>query len=435
MATYDLSIIFNKLLRPYQQEIIKPLIDGNKKHALLILPRRVGKSVMCMFLANSYVTNEYKAKGTKGRMNAGIYAMQDNQVRRIYIDNIMDNGWRLLDIATPIAKFIESRLELEYHFGNVKRGAISKIKFKGTTKLDALMGGGDKFIVLDEFALQPDGMTVYNRLFPMIMEKNGRMIIVSTVRGRNHMYELYNQLKDNPDWHVVKKDAIELGILTKEQYDAIPMNENLKKQEYLCDWDSSNEGAIYESPILGKPQFNPQYPLYIAMDLGMADGTVIWYGQYYDGKLFLLHSETHINKALPFIFNAIETKLKLISPTSFHIFLPHDAMHNEQITGTNRYQVFYNHFKRVSIVSKSNDILEDIEMVRNIWNNITFHEYNCMKEIEEIKQYTTHPDTYKVIHKHSHAPDGLRYLILGIKQYVDNNITTNVFQYERYYKL
>lgn len=432
---YNLDILYNNLLRDYQRDIISPFLRGEKRHAFLILPRRTGKSVLAFYLVNSFLANQYRLYGRRGRVNAGIFAMQDNQVRNIYIDNILSNGHNLLEIAKPISNFRENLLELQYHFGNKKDDIISKIKFKGTNKLDSLMGGGYKILVLDEFALQKDGRQVFDRLYPMIQQTNGHIIIVSTVRGRNHMYELYNELIDNPEWLVVKKSAIELGILTQDEYDAIPMNDNLKRQEYLCDWDSSNENAIYESPKLGLPEYEHNNRIYISMDLGMADGTVIWYSQYYNNNVYLLKSETYINKSISYINTCIENTLKSFNGNNnFMIFLPHDSTHNEQVSGTNRFLVMRNHFRNVQVVKKSNDVLEDIDFVRAYWDNIIFHEYNCAREIEEIKKYTTKEDTYKIDHKHSHAPDALRYLIIGLRQYVDNRFFTNLIHYDRNYK-
>ena len=438
---YSAVEVSRRILRDYQWDVYRRVMESGSRYRnlLLIWPRRSGKSVVNGILQHSLVCRErYLAVNKRisglGRMRVCIFAPFENQVREIYVENTMSNGMRLLDIAKEISTFSNNPLELRYHFNT--GDVISGIKFAGLVK-DNKAGAGFKNIVLDEFALIKDGgMDKYDNLMPMVKEKRGGMFICSTVRGRNHMYELYNMIISNPnkysDWLVIKNDVFDLGIMTRDEYEAIPMSENMKRQEFLCDWDSADDGAIYPSPILSDMSYRSDKRLYIGLDLGMTDATVVWYGHLIDDKIYFIASNSYYNYSILRIIEEIKTMLRHFSTTNYVVYLPHDAMQMEQTSGNNRFNIM-NSELNCRVVRRSNDILEDIDYIRRMWENIRFNSKTCSREIEEIKRYVTDDKYNRIRHNHSHAPDAMRTFIMGIKEYEGNNLTNIVINYERFY--
>lgn len=445
---YDATDLSKRILRDYQWDVYRRMmecsivngkVEYRYKNLLLIWARRLGKSTLMFHLQHGMLCRE-RALAINGlisgigRMRSCIFAPFENQVREIYIENVMNNGFKLIDIASGISKFSSNPLELNYHF-NTKE-VISGIKFEGLVK-DNKAGAGFKNIVLDEFALIKDnGMEKYGNLLPMVKEKNGGMFICSTVRGRNHMYELYNMITNNPDkypdWLVMKQDVFDLGIMTQDEYDAIPMDENLKRQEFLCDWDSADEGAIYPSPILADIGYRSDKKLYIGLDLGMTDATVVWYGHLIDDKIYFIASNSYRNCSISVIINEIKSMLSNLNTNNYVVYLPHDAMQLEQTSGNSRFNIM-NRELNCRIVRRSSDLLEDIDYIRRMWHSIRFNSKGCSREIEEIKRYVTDTKYNRIRHEHSHAPDGMRTLIMGLKEWEFNNIRHMVINYEKSY--
>ena len=412
--------ITGKMLRSYQLDIVRAILDKNTtyKHLLYIAPRRSGKSVLFDYLTNALVNKIWL--DDKMPVNATIFAPQQKQCRAIYIDNILSDGKKLVEIHN--AKFYESRLSLEYSFG-------SKIKFSGSDMIDSQMGSGNKIIVLDEYALAKPN--VFQRVYPMIQATDGHMIVGSTPRGRNHLHELYEQVKDNPDWLVVHTDVFKLGLMTQEEYDALPMHENYKRQEFLCSWDSPFENAIYLEPNIAKLSINHNLGVYIGIDLGIRDATAIVIGQLEGEKINIIHSFETTNTSLEDVCTIL---IKYLNDNDLHIiqmYVPHDANQRDYITGKSRYNYLLEKGLPVQLVTRSG-IMDGIEIVRKMWHNIIFNE--CTIAIERVKAYITDVKTQKPKHDgSSHMSDAIRYLILGLDDVINTHGTMGN-TYERMYR-
>jgi phage terminase large subunit len=405
------------MLRDYQRDIVSAIVNGRYRHLLLIAPRRSGKSVQVFYLVNALI-NKYFID-TQMPVNATIFAPKQKQCREIYIDNILSSGQKLLELSN--GRFIESRLSLEYNFG-------SKVKFSGSDMIDSHMGAGNKIIVLDEYALsKPEA---FQRLYPMVNATLGHMIVCSTPRGRNHLHELYEQVRDNPAWLVVHTDVFQLGLMTQEQYDALPMHVNFKRQEFLCSWDSPFENAIYLDPQVTELEVDSFAPVYLSFDLGMRDATAIIIAQRVGSETHVLHSVEYTNASLESIVSELCVYLE---EHSLHVevaFVPHDTSQRDYITGRSRFDYLSQYFT-CHLVTRCG-LLDGIELVRNRWHNIYFRTGTLA--IERVKAYITDMTTKKPKHDDaSHMSDALRYLELGLDEICDTGeVVTD--RYETMYR-
>lgn len=412
--------ISGKLLRDYQKKILEPIFNGDKKHLFLVMPRRSGKSTMTFYTSNRYINKYYKE--TNKPCNCKIFAPKAAQAREIYVDNILSDGRKLINISN--SKFIQSRLTCEYPFG-------SQIKFSGSDVIDNSMGGGANVVVLDEYALGKD--TAYDRVMPIIRETNGMMIICSTPRGKNHFYDLYLDVKNDKDWHVVKEDVFSLGLMTKEEYTSINMSENLKAQDYLTSWDSPYDGAVYEAPNYDNTYiFNPNKKLYASIDIGQSDACAVGFAQFNGDDINFIYSFELINTSLENISKIIKQYLEKISCnlSNFELFAPHDVEVRDTWSGVSRMQNLRNYGFNVTRVLKTG-IMDGIEYVRTIWHNIKFNEKDNFQCIENIKKYVTNKYTNMPEHRFSHSPDMVRYMSIGYKSIKGATIYQTYQKYER----
>jgi hypothetical protein len=84
------------------------------------------------------------------------------------------------------------------HF--IYRPAEASLLIKGADRgEDALRGGAKRLIVCDEFAFwkKPESL-LKEILIPQLSDYNGKMIYISTPKGRNHMYKLKNRALNDP---------------------------------------------------------------------------------------------------------------------------------------------------------------------------------------------------------------------------------------------
>jgi hypothetical protein len=414
--------ITGKMLRDYQKDIARIMMSNEPntpKHLLLIMPRRSGKSVFVYWLVNALI-NKYKLD-TNMPINATIFAPEQKQCREIYIDNILDDGRKLLDISN--GKFFGSRLSVEYSFG-------SKIKFSGSDIIDKKMGSGNKIVVLDEYALsKPDS---FQRLYPMVQNTNGHMIVCSTPRGRNHLHELYEQVKDNPDWLVIHTDVFKLGLMTQDEYDAIPMHINYKRQEFLCSWDSPFEHAIYIDPNIEDLEIDYNLPIYSSIDLGIRDATAVIIAQLDGEQIKIIHSFETTNTSLTIVVQMILDWLQDTNLILNVMYVPHDTSVRDYITGKSRFDYLVDCGLPVELITRCG-LMDGIELVRNYWHNIIFKTDTLA--IERIKAYITDPNTKKPKHDDaSHTADALRCLVLGLDDVINvGEVIPD--RYETYYKI
>jgi Terminase large subunit, T4likevirus-type, N-terminal len=392
------------MLRTHQKESASLLINRIKRHALFIEPRRSGKSVRSFYIAMSTIFKNWSQP-----MNIIIVAPEQIQCREIYLDNILDNGTKLIDII-PVGYGKLNKTYLQYEFKNG-----SSIKFRGSDRIDSRMGSGAYMIIIDEFDMsKPE---VYQRLYPMVQQTNGQIIIQTTPRGKGLAYNLMQIVKDNQDWYVSHKGAIELGLMTQEEYDAIPMDANYKAQEYLCSFDSPFENAIYLALQIKDIAIYTGYNLYASIDIGYTDKTVVIFAQVDEqGKILITHciecNLTKMELIIQYIYDYVyNTGIHLTK-----IFVPHDGMHNRVNAEFTVYDKMLNARLPCELIPMRG-INEMIEVVRSKWHDIYFNT-TCTNLIEAIKAYIV--KNGKSIHS-DHA-DALRYLIYGILNMPDGNV-------------
>lgn len=112
----------------------------------------------------------------------------------------------------------------------------SKIVLAGADNPDRLRGISCDFVVFDEFAdIDPDVWTVMR---PTLADRGGHALWISSPKGKNHFYELYQWAQAEEGWSTYKFTTLEGGNVPEYEVEAAKreMDERSWKQEFMADW-------------------------------------------------------------------------------------------------------------------------------------------------------------------------------------------------------
>lgn len=158
-----------------------------------------------------------------------------------------DIAWaELKRICAPIAsKINESRLEIEV---KTTLGGTSTISLRGWESIETLRGQRFHFIVIDEIASMRNWETNWQEVIrPTLTDFKGEALFISTPKGFNHFYKLYNLQSTDTDYKSFHFTSYDNPHLATEELDKAKqeMTEDRFAQEYLADFRKT-EGLVYK---------------------------------------------------------------------------------------------------------------------------------------------------------------------------------------------
>lgn len=171
----------------------------------------------------------------------------------------------------------------------------SSYQLFGSDNAESMVGSTPVGIAYSEAALADP--TAFGLFRPILAENEGFAWYVSSVRGRNHFYNIFNSVKSDPDGFAQLLSADTSGVfspavLEKErrayiQQYGTAFGEALFEQEFLSSWDAAIIGAVWgkevkqmrESGRVQQCPFDPRYPVYTSWDFGQGDPTYILFWQ------------------------------------------------------------------------------------------------------------------------------------------------------------
>lgn len=386
-------------LRPYQVEAWKAMTNpGKYKEVCLAWHRRAGKDEILMHAA---CFNAMKRVGNYWHM-----LPKAEQCRRAIWEAVNPHTKRLRwkDAFPPeLIKRVDSQtMRLEFING-------SSWQLLGSDNYDNIVGAPPIGIAYSEAALA--NSQAFGMFRPILLENGGQASYVSSVRGRNHFYNIFRSLEGRDDAYTSLLRADESGVFTpealaRERQSYIDLygeayGVSLFEQEYLSNWDAATVGTVW-GPELSRLRasgravpcaFDPKYPVHTSWDLGVStsDPTVILFWQTVGGQErlidWLLGTETGVAfyasklKARPYFYDA-------------HI-APHDIGNHDWGTGETRIayaRKFGIDFTRVPRVS---NVIENIgygstlidKMVINISDQVGRSDDDCSRVLDALNQY------------------------------------------------
>lgn len=188
-------------------------------------------------------------------------------------------AWRLLLSYLPdvfIKKVNETELTVTLDNG-------SQISLKGADNPDSLRGVGIDGLVLDEYAFTDH--YAWDVLRPLLTDRKGWVIFISTPNGYNHFYNLYNLENTDEAFKSFHFTSYDNPYLDGEELDSArkSMSEERFAQEYLAEF-TKRAGTIwsFSRGIHLEPRRNPREDAVVfgSIDFGFAVGhatAVLWH--------------------------------------------------------------------------------------------------------------------------------------------------------------
>lgn len=158
-----------------------------------------------------------------------------------------DIAWnQLKEVCRPILKQAnESRLEIGIA---TMDGGTSLIVLRGWESVETLRGQRFDFLVIDEIASMRDfWMNWQEVLRPTLTDTKGECLFISTPKGFNHFYDLFNQEGKDKDFKSYHFTTYDNPFIPSEEVDKakLEMTEDRFAQEYMADFRKT-EGLVYK---------------------------------------------------------------------------------------------------------------------------------------------------------------------------------------------
>jgi phage terminase large subunit len=346
-----------------------------------------------------------------------------SQAKKVIWDASTNDGFRILDYLPN--EFIAQKNQQEM---KIRLNNGSLFQLIGSDNIDSLMGTNPKIVVFSEYALQtPDA---WDFIRPILKVNGGTAIFISTPRGRNHFYDMFEMAKTQPDWFVERLTYKDTDILTDEDIQkeiAEGMSEELAEQEYSCSFDRGVDGAFYAKLITKMRNeerilplaYDPYKLVHTSWDLGWDDSTAIIFFQIDGDQIKIIDCEEHSNKTLHWYKNLLTEKGYKYGT---HLF-PHDVQQVDGLaTGLTRKEILEDMQIPVTVVPKS-FIVDGIEGVKVLLSSrILINSTKCMRLVKSLENYHREYDEKKKVYNNkpnhnefSHMCDSMRYLAEGLR--------------------
>jgi len=321
-----MTLEIERRVRWYQQPFHSHLINTEAARAIEIAHRRWGKDEIVLSatceLAHRRIGSYWHCLPEYAQGRKALWTAVNAQT-----------GRRRMDEAFP-PEIRESTNDNEM-FVRLKSGSTWQII--GSDRYDATVGAGPVGIAYSEWALANPSAWAYHR--PMLEENGGWAAFITTPRGRNHAYSMFNMARDNARWFAEVSTIQDTRALSKEQLDetleeyVALYGEDLGRaqyeQEYLCSFNAAILGAFYTREMLAVRNEGrifdiepvPGQPVHRAWDIGVRDDTSIWWFQVVGGRVFIFDCYTSSGVGVDHYAEVIESKPYQDGTD----YVPHDA--------------------------------------------------------------------------------------------------------------
>lgn len=382
--------------------------NRTERFAVLVAHRRFGKTVAAI---NDLIRACFAVD--KKDVRVAYIAPYLSQAKAVAWDYALE-----YTIDIPDIKINHSELRIDFSNG-------SRFRLYGADNYNAMRGLYFDAIVCDEMADFPASAwpTV---LRPSLTDRKGSCTFISTPKGKNEFWELYEYAKTDPTWWSGMFKASQTDILDPEELEEakITMGEDRYEQEFECSFEAAIVGAYYAMEMKTAMQdnrittvpYDPSVGVVTAWDLGIGDSTAIWFAQYVGQEIRVI--DYYENSGV-----GLDHYAKELSSKNYHYMdhiLPHDVQVKELGTGKSRLETLHNLGIQDVTIAPKLAIEDGIQAARSMLNRCWFDEEKCNRGIEALRQYRREFDeknkTWRGRPLHdwtSHGADAWRYLAVG----------------------
>jgi hypothetical protein len=344
-----------------------------------------------------------------------------SQAKKVIWDAINNDGLKFLDyIPSELIESTNSQ-EMKIRF---KNGSL--IQLVGSDNIDTLVGTNPVGLVFSEYALQDP--RAYQFLRPILIANDGWALFISTPRGKNHMWEMYNIALNSKEWFAYKltvEDTQHVSMLEIEKDRAEGMiSDDLIQQEWFTSFSLGVEGSYYAKYIdrmrlkgqIGIVPWESAFKVHTVWDLGVRDSTAIIFFQTIGQTVRIIDCYEKSKEGLEHYVKILNNK-----PYTYgkHIF-PHDVRVMELGSGITRIEKLRQLGIRVTI-AEDVSIVDGIEAVRSCLGKVWIDEVSCSTLIKALENYRQEYDVKRKVYKdhplhdiNSHFADSFRYLAISL---------------------
>lgn len=303
----------------------------------------------------------------------------------------------------------ESRLEVKV---KTQHGGESLITLRGWESIETLRGQAYDFIVLDEVSSYRNFWEHWQEVIrPTLTDRKGEALFISTPKGFNHFYDLYNFENKDEDFKSFHFSTYDNPFIPREEVDKAKkeLTEDRFAQEYLADFRKT-EGLVYKEFSRDRhvfTEFPPIIKTFGGVDFGFTNpAAAIEIKKDYDRRYFVG----------PEWYKRGQTDAQIadyVSALKWNECYPDP----ESASGV---QELRNRGVNVRDVIKNKDSIRNgINLVRELFkSNRLFIHKDCINLISELETYSYpdkkpgHNEEENPIKENDHALDALRYALM-----------------------
>lgn len=376
-------------------EAQKKIANSTKRFRVVCAGRRFGKTILAGLELVGMATSMDDANC--------VYVAPTYQQAR-------DICWaELVKLTESIAEKVnESRLEITV---STIKGGTSKIALRGWESIETLRGQAFDFMVLDEVAMMRKFWMQWREVLrPALTDRRGSVLFISTPKGFNHFYDLYNT-KDE-DFESFQFTTYDNPFVPKDEIDKakIELPENAFYQEYMADF-RKQEGLVYK-------EFNRGRHLYKDIDINSVE-TISGVDFGYTNPACVLTIKKDRDNCYWVENEWYKTGQTHEQITEYVLAQNFNKVYADPAS-PEAIKVMTDRGINISEVSKTKDsITTGIQKVRELFKQgrLKIHE-DCVNLISELESYA-YPETTKAvgtseipIKENDHALDALRYALM-----------------------
>jgi hypothetical protein len=232
-----------------QAKIHEAINKGTQKYYVLNIGRQFGKTMLAMNQLFYWMFNE---KGCKCAWVSPIY----KQSKKVFDD--MVNAFADSDLIHKNAS------ELTITIGR------STLQFFSAERYDNIRGFTFDYLVCDEFAFMDEAAWT-EVLRATVLVKGKKVLLISTPKGKNHFYQVYNLQTENPQYRSFTMTSYHNPLINPTEIDDArsTLPDHVFRQEYLAEFLDGGASVFGELNINEAPE--NLYRHYAGLDVGRAD--------------------------------------------------------------------------------------------------------------------------------------------------------------------
>jgi len=327
-----------------------------------------------------------------------------------------DIAWnQLKQIARPAFAGNPNESRLEVNIVN-KSGEISKIALRGWEAVETLRGQAFDLLVLDEISLYKNFWVNWQEVLrPTLTDKKGQALFISTPRGFNHFYDLYNLQSKDQDYFSFHFTTYDNPYIPIEEIEKAKkeLTEDRFAQEYLADFRKT-AGLVYKEFSRDQHLFKGDYrdqmkgqiKIFGGVDFGFTNPAAIMTIRKDKDKKYFITEEWYKRQ---------HTDAQIADYT---LALRWNECYPDPESASGCEELKRRNINTRDVLKNKDSVRNGINVVRELFkaNRLFIHE-SCVNLIWELETYSypekraDHNEEENPIKENDHALDAVRYAL------------------------